>query len=154
MAEFGEGGPKPNRQEPSSFTSKAVDAVARYFGLREPAPKPIAETPREKKTIATSEDLPLRDVALMVASIEKPFTLDEITERFAEGHSMTPEGNQILRSRIYALGTIHAIQAEAIRDADGNFTSKWHRTDEGDKRLKDVIGIPNSNSQITPKTAN
>ena len=90
----------------------------------------------------------------MITSIEEPFTLDEITQRFAEGHVMTPKASQILRSRVYALGAIHAIQAEPIRDDNGNFTSRWHRTDKGERVLENVIGIPKKNSQITPRTAN
>jgi len=45
----------------------------------------VQRAPVEKRTIENPDDLTLRDTAIMIGSIEKPFTLEELEQRFAEG---------------------------------------------------------------------
>jgi hypothetical protein len=105
--------------------------------------EPLAEPP---KPIESLDDLPLRDVAIMVGSFKKSFTLDGIVQRFAENHLMTPDAQGILRQRVYQLGAMRAIDGKPT-DIHGKPTSIWNRTESGDKVLDEIIGSPDDVSE-------
>jgi hypothetical protein len=132
MNELGDGPIKP----------RMVAAVKRYFGIgkynitERPS---VQEEPVKRRTIESPDDLPLRSVAIMVASMDEPFTVDQIALRLEASYIMAIKAREILRRRLYELGARKAIHGEPTVDKAGNTTSIWSRIDKGDQILEEII---------------
>lgn len=141
MSEFGgDNAPKKPDATRPSLKSSIIAAARRRLGFGRARPS-TQETPLIRKSIKSPDDLPLRNVALLIASIEgdEPFTVDELSQSLEVNHVMDDNAREILRRRVYELGTKNVIHGESTVDKAGNTTSVWNRTKEGDQLLEEII---------------